>query len=331
MSHLPLDMIRYLIVCRVNAPMVWFHHFPPVEFSLVLGTIIANNLPTAQARPWRKALEVWEPYGGIKLIKKRNLKRPPHASWPVESVLFCYPGKRAYGEGEIVLFELKLMGDAADHAFFLEIILPALEKASNNIDFRWQRSDSLWGRFDIQHVYVANGPNWDTLVEDCTLNLKYIPTPHQWAEGLVLEPGPSKRFNKINWVTPFDLQGDDLKNPRRRFKKIPPDQIPMLKDILIAFLLRMNNLSSSKGEKFEFWDVLNQDARESFERMMESDLDIPMTHGNIYPVLQSQPGLWIGKQTFESIPDTIIPYLSLASIFHIGTHTHFGCGTFILE
>ena len=199
--------------------------------------------------------------GGIKLIKKRHLKRPPHAAWPVESVLFCYPGKRAYGEGELILLEIKLMGNAADHAFFLEIILPALEKASSVIDMRWQRSDSLWGRFDVQSIYVAHGPKWDTLVEDCTLNLRYVPTPYQWSEGLVLEPDISKRFNKITWVTPFDLQGDCSENPRRRYKKIPLEQIPTLKNILIAFLVRMNNLSASKGGNLEFRDVLNQDNR----------------------------------------------------------------------
>ena len=311
--------------------MVWFHHFPPLEFSLVLGTIIADNLPTVQARPWRKALEAWKPYGGISLIKKSNLKHPPNAKWPVESVLFSYPGKRAYGEGELIFLELKLMGDAADHAFFLEVILPALEKASSVIDMRWQRSDSLWGRFDIQNIYVANGPNWDILVEDCTLDLKYVPTPYQWSEGLVLEAGPSKRFSKISWVTPFDLQDEETGNPRRRYKKIPPEQIPTLQDILTAFLLRMNTLSASKGELSEFWDVLNHYVREAFDRIMASELDIPITHGNFYPVLESQPGQWIGTQTFESIPDPIFPYLSLASIFHIGSYTHFGCGTFILE
>ena len=223
------------------------------------------------------------------------------------------------------------MGNAADHAFFLEIILPALEKASSVIDMRWQRSDSLWGRFDVQSIYVAHGPKWDTLVEDCTLNLRYVPTPYQWSEGLVLEPDISKRFNKTTWVTPFDLQGDYSENPRRRYKKIPLEQIPTLKNVLIAFLVRMNNLSTSKGENLEFRDVLNQDNRETFEQMMESDLDIPMNHEGFYPVSESQPGRWIGNQSFESIPDSIIPYLSLASIFHIGSHTHFGCGTFILE
>jgi len=44
----------------------------------------------------------------MSLLKHKSLKRPPDASWPVEAVLFCYPGKRAYGEEELILTELKL-------------------------------------------------------------------------------------------------------------------------------------------------------------------------------------------------------------------------------
>jgi len=69
MSLLPLNIIRYLIVCRVNASMVWLSLFPSLEFSLVLGTFIAERLPTVQARPWRKALMPWKDYGGISLLK----------------------------------------------------------------------------------------------------------------------------------------------------------------------------------------------------------------------------------------------------------------------
>ena len=153
----------------------------------------------------------------------------------------------------------------------------------------------------------------------------HINGPKDWCLNRVLQmtlPGSPPLTSKV-------LDND---SPPRRYRTIPPDHVPSLKDILLSFLVRMNSLSTGKdNERIRFWDILSKDARTSFERMMESDLDVPMTHGNIYPVLQSQPGLWIGKQTFESIPDAIIPYLSLASIFHIGAHTHFGCGTFILE
>ena len=126
MSPLPLNLIRYLIVCRVNASMVWLSPDPAVEFSLVLGTFIQESLPTIQARPWRKALVPWKEHGGLSAIKKRSLKAIPGAAWPVEAVIFCYPGKRAYGKGELIMLELKLIGESADHSFFLETILPKL-------------------------------------------------------------------------------------------------------------------------------------------------------------------------------------------------------------
>jgi len=332
MSILPLNLIRYLIVCRVNAPMVLFHLFPPIEFSLALGTIIAESLPTVQARPWHNALEPWKKLGGISLLRNKNLKRPPQATWPVESVLFCYPGKRAYGKGELILMELKLIGEYADHAFFLEVILPALEIASRTIDRSWQQATSLWGKFDIQNIFVARGPNWDTLVDDCTLNLKYVATPSQWSEGLNLDPGSSRIFQDLTWITPFDLRCNDSDTPPRYHKKMQPDQVPSLKEILLSFLARMNSLSIDKhNERIRFWDILSEEARTSFEQMIESASDVPMNHGNFYPVQESQPGCWIGKQTFAPIPKVILPYLALASIFHVGVHTHFGCGTFILE
>ena len=68
-----------------------------------------------------------------------------------------------------------------------------------------------------------------------------------------------------------------------------------------------------------------------FERVIVSCSDIPVVYKRIYPVLESQPGCWIGKQIFSLIPDHAIPYLILASIFHIGAHTHFGCGTFLVD
>jgi len=292
--------------------MIWFHLFPPMEISLVLGTIIAESLPTVHARPWHQALEAWKPLGGISLIRKKNLKHPPVAAWPVEAVIFCYPGKRGYGNGESILFELKLMGDAADHGFFLEVILPALEKASHTIDRSWQPPDCLWGRFDIQSIYVAHGSRWDTLVDDSTLDLKYVASPDQWHEGLDLDPGPSRIFEMLKWVTPFDLKNNAT---------IPE---PSLKDILVSFQNRMTDLQDSDNAGLEKPEI-------SIDEAIDLASNIPTTHLSLHPVLESQPGHWIGTQRFETIPNVIMPYLVLASIFHIGAHTHFGCGTFLID
>ncbi len=312
--------------------MVWLRLFPSLEFSLVLGTAISESLPTVQARPWRKALMPWDEYGGLSLIKKKSLRNLPQVAWPVESVLFCYPGKRAYGEGEVILLELKLIGDGADHAFFLEIILPALETVSRTIDKNWQTPNSLWGRFDIQSVYVARGPNWEPLVNDGRLDLGYMATPLQWSEGLILHPDSHHRLRNLTWLTPFDLRCDEKEERNRNLRKITPDQVPSLEEVLRSFMTRMNLLSTGRrGKASHFWDLLSPQDRASFEEVLEQSSEVPMLHGSLRAVPPIHPGRWIGRQTFGVIPDSIAPYLALASIFHIGAHTHFGCGTFVLD
>jgi len=323
-------MIRYLMVFRVNAPMVWFHLFPPLEFSLALGTIIAESLPSSQARPWEEALEPWKPLGGLSLLKNKPLKHPPRATWPVESVLFCYPGKRAYGEGEWILMELKLMGESADHAFFLEVILPAIEKASRTIDLDRQRPDSLWGRFDIQHIYVARGHNWEPLVNDCRLNLKYTATPHQWAEGLELDPGPARQYHNLTWVTPFDLRTGDNETSPFQSKNRRSCPVPSLGDILLSFQDRMNSLDTG-GMGSQALDILEGGAGTSLQQLIEACSGVPVVRERFYATIESQPGRWIGRQSFAHIPDAALPYLALATIFHIGANTHFGCGTFMVD
>ena len=54
-----IHLIRYLLVWRVNHSLIRLPSWLPVELSFVLGNIIAERLPTNQARPWRKALEAW--------------------------------------------------------------------------------------------------------------------------------------------------------------------------------------------------------------------------------------------------------------------------------
>ena len=331
MSLLPLSLIRYLIVCRVNAPLVRFYLFPSVELSLVLGTVIEESLPTVQSRPWRKALAPWKSEGGLSIIQNKNRRNVPLAAWPVESVLFCYPGKRYYGKGELILLELKLIGNSADHAFFLDVILPALETASRTIDKDWQPANSLWGNFDIQSVYVARGHVWESLVDNGRLNLTYMATPSQWAEGLTLDPDPQRVFHDVTWITPFDLEGPSIPDRAIPSKRISPAQVPSLRQILVALLERMNSLpTGTRNPRVRFWDMVEKDVRDSFDQLLESASNIPIIHGSFRPVPASQPGRWIGRQTFGAIPNPITPYLALASIFHIGALTHSGCGTFFI-
>jgi hypothetical protein len=334
----PIKLIRYLFVWRVNSSLVRLPRCLPVELSLFLGTTIADRLPTRQARPWRKALAPWDEYGGTSLIGKKKPRTVPEVSWPVEAVLFAYPGKLTYGQGELILWELELLGESADHGLFLEVILPAVEEAGSVSDPRWQRQNVLWGRFDVHAVYVARGPRWEPVVSDGRLNLQYRATPVQWAEGLTFDSQSGRIFDRLTWLTPFDLSGDAGargKGRRRGKKKASPHQVPTLQSILESLIARMSTLLPGKRRTSDgvnaVLDVLSAEERQSLQAVMEQAAHIPVHHTRLKPAPKHWPGRWIGVQDFAVIPRPIIPYLELASILHIGKQTHFGCGTFVIS
>jgi hypothetical protein len=326
----PIKLIRYLLVWQVNSSLVQLPRWLPTELSLVLGTLIANRLPTRQARPWRKALAPWEEFGGVSLVGKKKPSRLPEASWPIETVLFAYPGKRTCGRGELILWEFKLMGASADHGLFLEIVLPAIEEAGSTMDPQWRRQKSVWGRFDIRAVYVARGSQWEPLVRDGRLDLGYRATPGQWAKGLTFDLRSDRTFDCLTWLTPFDLSGDesDIRGQRNR-RKIAPHQVPTLQSVLESLIARMSLLLPGKhNTPDDVWAVLSAEEQSSLRGVMEQASRIPIHHTSLKSAPRSWAGRWIGTQTFASIPHPILPYLELASLLHIGRQTHLGCGTF---
>ena len=329
----PIKLIRYLFVLRVNSSLVRLPRCPSTELSLVLGTVIANRLPTREARPWRKALAPWDEHGGISLVGKKKPMTIPEASWPIEAVLFVYPGKQIYGRGELILWELKLTGESADHGLFLEVILPALEEAGTVSDQQLQRKNGLWGRFDIQAIYAARGPQWQPVVSDGRLNLNYRVTPVQWAEGLTLEPRSERVLDRLTWITPFDFSdADETGRRRKRRKRIPPHRVPTLQSMLDSLVSRMSLLLPGKyNTPDDVWAILSAEEQAELRAAIEQASHIPIHHKSLRPAPRSWPGCWIGTQTFASIPHPIIPYLELASILHIGRQTHFGCGTFAIR
>ena len=328
----PIKLIRYLFVLRVNSSLVRLPRCLSTELSLVLGAIIANRLPTREARPWRKALAPWDEHGGISLVGKKKAMTLPEASWPIESVLFVYPGKQTCGREELILWELKLMGESADHGRFLEVILPALEEAGTVSDQQLQCRNGLWGRFDIQAIYVARGPQWEPVVSDGRLDLNYRATPVQWAEGLTFEPKSERVFDRLTWIMPFDFSDADQTGRRRRRKKIPSRQVPTLQSMLDSLVSRMSLLLPGKyNTPDDVWAILSAEEQATLRAAMEQASHIPIHYKGLEPAPKNCPGRWIGTQTFASIPHPIIPYLELASILHIGRQTHFGCGTFAIS
>ncbi len=327
----PINLIRYLVVWQVNGPLVWLPGNLSPEISLVLGTIIADRLPTSSARHWSKALAPWGEHGA-----GREMPRTvPDASWPIEAVLFVYPGKRTYGQGELILWELKLLGESADHGLFLELILPAMEEAATTTDSRWRRKHNLWGQFDIHSVYAARGSRWESVVREGRLDLDYRPTPAQWADGLTFDVKSERLFDCVAWLTPFDLpatsDGENKASTSRR-RKASADRVPTLQRMLASLIARMTLFLPGKyNTPDDVWDSVGEDEASTFQAAMEQAAPLSVHHHDIHRASSDAPGRWIGTQTFLSILPPLVPYLELASILHIGRHIHFGCGTFAIS
>ena len=333
-SSLPssINLIRYLLVWRVNHSLVRLPSWLPLELSFVLGNIIAERLPTNQARPWRKALEAWHEYDPFKLDSRRKQNQRliiPDISWPIESTLFVYPTKRTFGQGELIMWELKLLGDNANHNLFLEVILPAIEQMSLTTNSRWKRSNKIWGRFDIDSIYVARGAQWEPLTVDGRLDLQSRVTPTQWSEGLIFDIPHACTFQRLNWITPFDLAS--IKMDEGDQKSDFPTR-PSLSDVIVALISRLNSIVSNKPASYSSgWDLLGDEEKKSVQQALAQVTPIFSREQSLKRAPKNWPGRWMGSQGFKMIPEALHPYLNLASILHIGQYTHFGCGTFILS
>ncbi len=344
MSTIPINLIRYLFVLRVNRSLAWLSNYLPAEISLILGTTIAKRLPTAQARPWLKSLAAWEPYGGIKSIANKQLKMIPEVSWPIESVIFAYPHeKRSFGEGEFILWELKLLGDSADHGLFLEMIMPAIEEVGLSYDKRWAYPNCLWGKFDIHAVYAARGNHWEPFVKNGQLDLNYNATPFQWSENLSYTVNPKLPPDTIRWIAPFDLSDkSDKQKVRKTWRRNNKHQnraipAPSLKKIIEALIFRLNNLLVGKINNFdELWAILDQGAGTEHQTALKTAWKqashIPVYKKALCTPPAHWPGVALGAQTYTAtFPEALIPLLGLASILHIGRYTHYGLGSFTIE
>lgn len=331
----PLNLIRYLIVWRINNSMVMLPRCLPAALSPVLGTIIAERLPTRDAQAWRKALAPWNDETIANAQRVIGAESLPNAAWPIESVLFAAPGKTAYGEGELVMWELKLLGSQADHSLFLELILPAMEEAAVTSDTRWKQTHSIWGRFDIQSVFVARGAVWEPIVSNGRLNLDYRATAIQWADGLTFgQTAEQKPLRKLSWVTPVDLErwSPDAKEkmPKRsgRGKSRQPTTIALLNSLLA----RMGQLLPGKQHTTDAALALLSEEEQTDLWQGLSSLGFYDRSHRAEPLPKGWPGGWLGSQTFaEPFPLKLLPFLELASILHVGEQTHFGCGTFMLD
>lgn len=313
-------MLRYLIVLRVNTGIARLAPFPAAGLSAALGEIIAGRLPTQEARAWRKALQSWSGYAHEEEEPGPSAQTPkqalPDAAWPIDAIVQVYPGKQIYGFGEQILWEIKLLGDSADHNIFLELLLPSIEAAGVTSDPRWLRGNSLWGRFEIERVSVGQGQVWQPLAQQGRIDLSLRPDPFQWADGLPFKPVTSRYVRKLTWQTPFAPDSDSHQ------QKESSRQAPALETLLEACAHQIEAYLP---------DWLASGQRPAWEQVVAAAQKTPVVRSSLTPPPNHWPGSLTGEQVFSRIPGSVVPYLVLGSLLHIGHYRHFGCGTFLLE
>ncbi|MEK7726871.1 MAG: CRISPR system precrRNA processing endoribonuclease RAMP protein Cas6 [candidate division KSB1 bacterium] len=327
-SPISVNLLRYLIVWRINSPFVWLPKKFAAELSLVLGTIISNRLATNEAGPWRKALAPLQEYDEhTRANPDKNSKAIPTNPWPITATLFPYPGKITYGKEELLLWELKLLGESADHGLFLELLLPAMEEAGYTSDPRWKKKNRLWGNFEVHNIFVARGPHWEPLAREGKLDLRYRPTPVQWQEGLTFAAQGAQAFDTLAWLTPFahdERVTND--NGRKRNRLIAPSAQNILESLLwrVAELIPGRHNTAS-----QVMASLNADQLAAWQAAQTEAASLVVRHHDLKPPRRYDLGEMIGTQKFSApFPPTLLRYLELAAILHVGKFAHYGSGAF---
>lgn len=326
----PINLIRYLIVWRNQASLVRVPSVLSVAISEMIGASVAERLGAYQAKPWLKAL--------ARATELRNQDQFPETPWPIEASILAYPGNRTVGQGEPIVWELKLFGADADHGFFLEVLLPALEAASTTTDPRWKSAYSLWGNVALDSIYVAYGQRWEPLVQNGRLDLKMTVSPTQWIDGQNKGSDSTHPFRQFTWVTPFDLgkmpdRPDDSERPREE-DSIPRIYVPTVQGILLAMLLRATTaLPDPKLAPKDVWEMVEPEEQSIIrEALMRQEGDGRRERHVLQRVQRGWPGQWIGRQLLaRPLAPALMPYLNLAAILHVGRYSHYGCGTFRLR
>lgn len=317
-----IKTLRYLIGVTVNSSFVRLKQDSSIDFVYMVGTIISENLPTRYSRHWKKNI----------LQFKGDQKKGVLMSqlWPIDASIIFYPSKVIYTEGDIIFFELKLFGADAEHDFFLETILPAIEDIGYKKDRDWYKSSTLWGHYDVSYICIADGFNWIPLAEDGVINLKYNPNPWQWLNVDTHEKFKlmmSHKYRAVEWLKGVtlsdDLQTDNIDENYRS-----------LYFLMSSILERMNYLLEvSNRSKLTIFDLMdNNEQKENFEIALEDSKKVLFGRHDLSISHSKSAGRWFGTQKFnQDIQSIFIPYLNLGSVFHIGDNINYGAGTFSLS
>ncbi len=316
------NLIRYLFVLRVNSSMVWMPSHIQVELSCILAQTIAKRLPTAQARPWKKMIAKRDQTGLMNTFPIKANVLPPDIPWPIEATLFVYPTKKTYSKDDLILWELKLIGASADHAMFMEVILPAMEQIGFSPDSQWKRANALWGHFEIQSIYTARGTRWKPLIKAGKIDLRYKVLPTQWRKGLSLPVNPLRPLTRISWI-----QSVQLLLPQA-------NKSPTLDKLVMAAALRMALIEKGPYATADDWLKDIPDEQKNVWRLAYRQARKIGIKKNRLKSFRSKSGhsIWQGNVQFkQALPPELLAVLFVATIFHVGARTHYGWGTFVLN
>ncbi len=330
-SILPrIKLLRYRVFLSVASAGVRLYQGTLAELSWLLGESIRERAaPAGAARRWRRALTPWDESGWARAMTGSGKRFPPWPDihWPVETIFLFRPLKRFYGRGELLPFEIKLVGERADHSFFLECLLPALESLGyTRPSWRRRPGHLLWGHFDVRHIYVARGLRWEPLVQNGEVDLRVRPQPDQWMDGWPFDAPAGRSFSAIRWTRPFVTE--DMVSRSRPGRLVPPS----LSTLLAASVERLAGLLAA-GDVAALWQELSPDEQTDLMDAVEQARSVAVFRHTLRAKrrLRGAPVNLEGEQVFAAqIPPSVIPYLELGSILHIGRYSHFGYGTFRL-
>lgn len=308
----PLKLIRYLIELRMNRGLVWLFRDRERELARRWGERMAAQMPIVQARPWRKALARRGEDGS--------------AIWPVEAALRFQSAKRSFGRGEPLFVEVKLFGDAADHGFFMETMLPALERLGCEPETAAEKSvaNPLWGHFEIRSVYSARGHGWKPLIRDGRIDLRFKVNAGQWEQGLRSTEYRSEPATRLAWLTPY-RSGDAGKNGTE-----PPP--PSLRELVEETARRLGRILHGRWtDPREFVGKMDADCARRWNRALEAASAIRQGTPRQIPVRPSGGPAFFGEQRFEpEIPPELFSVLALGHLVQLGQGTLYGNGLFRL-
>lgn len=301
-----IPLLRYLFALRVNNSLVRLPDRTKLtlEFSQTIGDQLLNLLPLHERRRWERILR---PKNDSAFLQT---PAPDEMRWPLETILHLYPYNHRCGFGDYLFLETKLLGPQASHDFFITYLLPALEILGSK-----RRSDryAIWGHYEIAHIWTARGRTWQPLVVDGKLNTKLQPTTSQWAENLHPLPANLPPYRQINWYTAY------------KFEHIT---LPTLSDILSSLLERVIHLLPNTANVNDLWQKLTTEEQADLLFALRESEKVKLIKHQI--VFDKATQNYSGWQKFDTIPTTLLPYLELAAILHIGKDTHYGLGTFQL-